>query len=196
MFLYLLLEGVFMTSLYFIRHAHSIYTSDEIGRPLSSQGLDDATKVIHLLAKEPVDFVISSPYKRAIQTVEGIAERIEQDVQIETDFRERLLTVKPVEDFQEAITKVWRYPSFSYPGGESNIVARQRGVNRTLKLLEEYKGKSIVIGTHGNLMVLVMQYFDQRFDFSFWQKLSMPDIYKLDFQQDRLKTVQSIWKEK
>lgn len=185
-----------MTSLYFIRHAHSIYSRDELGRPLSSKGLDDATKVTHLLAKEPIDFVISSPYKRAIQTVEGIAERIEQDVQIEPDFRERLLTLKPVEDFQEAITKAWSYPSFSYPGGESNSVARQRGVNRTLKLLEKYEEKSIVIGTHGNLMVLIMQYFDQRFDFSFWQKLSMPDIYKLDFRQDRLKTVQRIWKEK
>ncbi|WP_397540255.1 histidine phosphatase family protein [Rummeliibacillus pycnus] len=181
-----------MTVIYFVRHAHSTYTPDEMGRPLSEQGLRDADMVTELLAKEAIDLVITSPYKRAIQTVEGVAKRIGSDVRIYPDFRERLLTIEPVESFEEAIYKVWTDPSFSFPGGESNIEAQKRGVEATLEVLEQYEGKRIVIGTHGNLMVLIMQYFDERFDFSFWQQLAMPDIYKMEFKRNNLKSVERL----
>ena len=37
------------TNLYFVRHAHSTYSSDELGRPLSERGLVDARKVTEIL---------------------------------------------------------------------------------------------------------------------------------------------------
>ena len=182
-----------MTILYFVRHAHSIYTQDELGRPLSEQGLCDADTLTNLLDQEAIDIVMASPYKRAIQTVEGVARKIGRDVYIHPGFRERLLSVKPIENFEEAISKVWTDPSFSFPGGESNVEAQKRGVEATLKVLAQYEGKRILIGTHGNLMVLIMQYFDKRFDFSFWQQLAMPDIYKMEFKLNRLKSVERLW---
>lgn len=33
------------TNLYFVRHAHSTYTPDELGRPLSEKGIQDARMV-------------------------------------------------------------------------------------------------------------------------------------------------------
>jgi 2,3-bisphosphoglycerate-dependent phosphoglycerate mutase len=62
--------------------------------------------------------------------------------------------------------------------------------------LEKYEGKNIVIGTHGNIMVLIMNHFDHQYDFYFWKKLDMPDIYKLTFEQKKLIDVQRIWGEK
>ncbi|MGG0655273.1 histidine phosphatase family protein [Rummeliibacillus pycnus] len=182
-----------MTILYFVRHAHSIYTQDELGRPLSEQGFRDADTLTKLLDQEAIDIVMASPYKRAIQTVEGVAQKIGRDVYIHPDFRERLLSVKPVENFEEAISKVWTDPSFSFSGGESNIEAQKRGVEALLKVLAQYEGKRILIGTHGNLMVLIMQYFDKSFDFSFWQQLAMPDIYKMEFKMNRLNSVERLW---
>ncbi|WP_102694430.1 histidine phosphatase family protein [Rummeliibacillus pycnus] len=184
-----------MTIIYFVRHAHSLYTPDEMGRPLSEQGLCDADKLTKLLSTEAIDIVISSPYKRAIQTVEGVANRIGKDVHIHSDFRERLLSKEPVENFKEAITKVWTDPSFSFSGGESNIEAQKRGVEATLKVIAQYEGKRIVIGTHGNLMVLIMQYFDERYNLSFWEKLAMPDVYKLEFKRNKLILVERLWGE-
>jgi 2,3-bisphosphoglycerate-dependent phosphoglycerate mutase len=99
--------------MYFVRHAHSTYTPDEVGRPLSERGLVDAEKVTELLKKEEIDMVISSPYKRAIQTVEGIAKFLGKEVVIENGFKERTLAEKPVEDFNQAITKVWEDVHFS-----------------------------------------------------------------------------------
>lgn len=61
------------------------------------------------------------------------------------------------------------------------------------KFLEAHKGKNVVIGTHGNLMVLIMSYFDSKYGFTFWEELEMPDIYKLSFESRQLLKVERIW---
>ncbi|NRG46536.1 histidine phosphatase family protein [Bacillus sp. CRN 9] len=182
-----------LTNLYFVRHAHSTYTPDELGRSLSTKGLSDAERISNFLYNENIDIIISSPYKRAVQTVQGIAKVIGKEVIIEDDFKERNLSVKPVEDFNLAITKVWEEPTFSWEGGESNIISQKRGIKAMLKVLETYEGKNIAVGTHGNIMVLIMNYFDGKYDFSFWKDLDMPDIYKLTFDKKNLKEVKRIW---
>ncbi|MCJ7841014.1 histidine phosphatase family protein [Lederbergia sp. NSJ-179] len=181
------------TNLYLVRHAHSTYTPDELGRPLSERGFVDSTTVTELLKKEAIDYVYASPYKRAMQTVDGIANYIGQEFQIENHFKERVLAEKPVEDFTAAITKVWEEDDFNWNGGESNRMAQKRGVIATLQLLNKHEGKNIVIGTHGNIMVLIMNYFDHQYGFDFWKKLEMPDIYKLSFNGTNLIDVQRIW---
>ncbi|SET96535.1 2,3-bisphosphoglycerate-dependent phosphoglycerate mutase [Salinibacillus kushneri] len=181
------------TNLYFVRHAHSTYTPDELGRPLSERGFLDANTVTELLKKEAIDYVYSSPYKRAIQTVEGVAKYIDKEIILVEGFKERILAEKPVEDFIEAITKVWNDYDFSWKGGESNRIAQKRGVNTTYQVLEGNTGKNVVIGTHGNIMVLILNYFDNQYGFDFWKQLEMPDIYKLSFNGKKLIDVQRIW---
>ncbi|MDN4493005.1 histidine phosphatase family protein [Ureibacillus aquaedulcis] len=181
-----------MTNLYFVRHAHSAYTSDELNRPLSEKGFADATMVTKLLKTEEIGIVVSSPYKRAIQTVEGIAQYINTEIDIIDGLKERTLTTVPAKDFTIAIEKVWEDYNFSWEGGESNFVAQKRGVETTFTILEKYKGENIVIGTHGNIMVLIMNFFNGEYDFSFWQNLNMPDIYKLTFDGKVLKSVQRL----
>lgn len=181
------------TIVYLVRHAHSVYTPDEYRRPLSPKGLEDAARITDILQKEKIDLVISSPYKRAVQTVEGIAKIMGKKV-IEMDgFKERILSVMPVDDFGLAIAEVWRHPTFCLEGGESNNIAQKRGIQSLLQLLQTCEGKTMVIGTHGNLMALVMNYFDQRYDFNFWKNLDMPDMYKLTFEKNTLKDVSRVW---
>ncbi|MFP3669346.1 histidine phosphatase family protein [Priestia sp. SIMBA_032] len=181
-----------MTNLYMVRHAHSIYTPDEMGRSLSKKGLLDAKQIINLLKKEDIHIAISSPYKRAFQTIEGVANHFKLDIQIEFELRERTLSSYPIDDFETAITKVWDDPSFCLKGGESNTIAQQRGIACIFKILEKHKGKNIVIGTHGNIMVLIMNYFDAKYDFDFWKNLQMPDIYKLSFEDTNLKSISKV----
>ncbi|WP_002149038.1 histidine phosphatase family protein [Bacillus cereus] len=173
-----------MTTIYFVRHAHSTYTKEERERPLSEKGWLDAQNITSLLKDEKIDVVISSPYERAIQTVEGIANANKLSIQLEEDLRERLLSKEPVQDFNDAIQKVWEDWTFAYEGGESNDVAQRRAVLCMQNILGKYKGKNIVIGTHGNIMVLLMNYFDSKYDFQFWKTLHMPDVYKLIFDNN------------
>ena len=76
-----------MTTIYFVRHAHSTYTKEERERPLSEKGQLDAENVTHLLKDRHIDVVISSPYKRAIQTVQGIANTYHVSIEIEEDLQ-------------------------------------------------------------------------------------------------------------
>ncbi|AAU18681.1 MULTISPECIES: histidine phosphatase family protein [Bacillus] len=181
-----------MTIIYFVRHAHSTYTKEERERPLSEKGHLDAENVTHLLKDKHIDVVISSPYKRAIQTVQGIANTYHVSIEIEEDLRERLLSSEPVADFNDAIENVWEDWSFAYEGGESNDVAQRRAVICMQNILKKYEDKNIVIGTHGNIMVLLMNYFDSKYDFQFWKTLHMPDVYKLTFDNNRFISAERI----
>lgn len=173
-----------MTTIYFVRHAHSTYTKEERERPLSEKGHLDAENVTRLLKDKHIDVVISSPYKRAIQTVQGIANTYHVSIEIEEDLRERLLSSEPVADFNDAIENVWEDWSFAHEGGESNDVAQRRAVICLQNILKKYEDKNIVIGTHGNIMVLLMKYFDSKYDLQFWKTLHMPDVYKLTFDNN------------
>ncbi|WP_409250847.1 histidine phosphatase family protein [Bacillus sp. SCS-153A] len=173
------------TNVYFVRHAHSIYTPDEMGRPLSEKGFADSAGVADVLAREKIDVFISSPYLRAVQTIQGAADQFGKGIILIDGFKERKLSEKPVESFDNAIEKVWQDWKFSWEGGESNLAAQERGVKVLREVLEEYEGKNIVVGTHGNIMVLIMNYFERTCDFDFWKKLEMPDIYRLSFDGER-----------
>lgn len=171
-----------VTAIYLVRHAHSVYTPDELARPLSEKGMDDREKITELLSENEIDVFLSSPYLRAAQTIEGAANDYRKEIIPIEGFKERTLTEAPAADFQSAISKVWNDWTFSWEGGESNQAAQTRGVQSLFNVLEDYQGQNVVIGTHGNLMVLIMNYFDKRYDFEFWKRLEMPDIYKLTFQ--------------
>ncbi|MGN7890986.1 histidine phosphatase family protein [Bacillus sp. 22475] len=183
-----------MTTIYFVRHAHSTYTKEERERPLSEKGHCDAENVTHLLKDKHIDVVISSPYKRAIQTVQGIANTYKLSIQTEEDLRERLLSTEPVSNFNDAMQNVWEDWSFAYEGGESNDVAQRRAVICMQNILKQYEGKKIVIGTHGNIMVLLMNYFNSKYDLEFWKTLHMPDVYKLNFDKNRFISAERIEK--
>ena len=181
-----------ITNIYFLRHAESSYTPDELNRPLSEKGLIEAKKVTELLSHENITKVISSPYKRAIQTVEGTANYFGLTISIDEGFRERKLADSSVVNFDKVIIKYWENFDFSLYGGETGYFAQDRGVQSLKSVFNKYSGRNVVIGTHGNIMVLIMNYFDKKYNYDFWNSLNMPDIYKLSFEDGTLVDVKHI----
>jgi len=181
-----------LTSLYFVRHAHADWTPDE-NRPLSAQGAKDAVRVADLLQEYPIRAIYTSPYRRAKQTVEPLAKRLDLPLSIEPDLRERSLGSGPFEDFFQAVATVWQDPSFAHPGGESNAAARQRGVSTIQRLKRQHQGDHIVISTHGNLMALMLQHYQPALDFEFWQAITMPDVYVLSFNSSDQIVLERVW---
>lgn len=182
------------TNIYLVRHAQSIYTPDELNRPLSENGFKDAEKITEVLLTEDIGVVLSSPYKRAIQTVEGAAKNAKVEIIIEEGFKERKITETSVEDFDSAMIKLWTNYDFVFEGGESNLEAQKRGIESLSKVLSKYSGKNIAIGTHGNIMVLIMNFFDDLYGYDFWKNLSMPDIYKLKFEDNKFIGAEKVYK--
>ncbi|QVK19076.1 histidine phosphatase family protein [Mycoplasmatota bacterium] len=181
------------TNIYLVRHAHSIYSEDELGRPLSNIGHQMVSKVTNLLINHNIHKIISSPYKRAIQTIENLALTINKEIEIVEGFRERKLGELKDIDFMEALKQVWTDSSFSFPLGESNLIAQKRGIIALNTILNNYQGKNIVIGTHGNIMVLIMNYFNNKIGLEFWKQLKMPDIYQLSFEDNIFIQQTKIW---
>ncbi|WP_258235034.1 histidine phosphatase family protein [Paenibacillus agaridevorans] len=62
------------TIIYFVRHAESPYIAGmERSRGLSENGILHAIEVKNILINQDIDYIISSPYERAIQTVQPLA---------------------------------------------------------------------------------------------------------------------------
>ena len=68
-----------MTTVYFIRHAEPERSADSIYNdstyPLSEKGIIDRKLVTDFLQDKKIDVVLSSPFKRAVDTVVDFAER-------------------------------------------------------------------------------------------------------------------------
>lgn len=171
-----------MNTFYLVRHAHSAWSPDE-NRPLSDQGLADANRVADILQQFPISMIFSSPYQRARQTITPLAALLDIDVKIEPDLRERFLSDSEVEDFFTAVEATWEDWSYNHPGGESNLVAQERGLTVISGLQEKYNSEHIVLSTHGNLLTLILQHFDPTINYWFWKSLTMPDIYRLSMPQ-------------
>lgn len=180
--------------MFLVRHAHADWTPDE-NRPLSNQGRDDAARLADLLQDYPLCAIYTSPYRRAEQTVRPLAVRLALPITIEPDLRERNLGNGPFEDFYQAVAAVWEDTSYAHPGGESNLTAQQRGLAVIHQLKNKHPGDDIVISTHGNLMALILQYFEPSIDFEFWKSLTMPDVYVLNFDASNQGKIDRVWSE-
>lgn len=64
-----------ITAVYFVRHAVPNYNNhDDMTRELTVQGLRDRKLVTDFLLDKNIDVVLSSPYKRAVDTIKEFAD--------------------------------------------------------------------------------------------------------------------------
>lgn len=137
-----------------------------------------------------MDVIISSPYYRAIQTIEEIANDRNLEIQLFEELKERSIKDRlPEEKILQVIKKSFDDKDYCLPGEETTRQAQERAIPVMKHLLNEYKGKNIVIGTHGNIMTIIMNYFDQQYGYAFWKSTTKPDIYKLSFFEKNLNNV-------
>ena len=129
-----------------------------------------------------IDHIVCSEALRARQTVAPLAQRLGLPVTIDPDLRERKLAAQPfgnAADFREAVRATWQDPHFAHPGGESNAAAQVRGVAVIRRLVVSDPGAHIAIGTHGNLLTLMLRHYLPAIGFGFWASLEMPDLVVL-----------------
>ncbi|WLR57486.1 histidine phosphatase family protein [Mesobacillus subterraneus] len=187
-----------ITEVYFVRHAHSAFSLEhEETRELSEKGWRDAEKVTQILIQENINQIISSSYVRARQTVDGLANLLDMEIELDPRFRERNLAARNhhFDNPEEAMQKVFSNPVFKFPGGESNNEVKQRGIKGLRDAVDKYKGQKIAVGIHGNIMACTMNYFDKKYDFEFWKQTTKPDIYKLSISECfELVACERLWK--
>ena len=185
------------TTFFMIRHAESLFVfGQERIRKLSEQGEIEANNIKERLKQEKIDVIVSSPYTRAIQTIEGIANERKMEITIFEGLKERSIKGAykiPAEEIERAIKKSYSVKDYCLPGGETTRQAQERAIPVIKQLLNEYKGKNIVVGTHGSIMTIMMNYFDEQYGYVFWKSTTKPDVYKLSFSENELINVKRLW---
>jgi 2,3-bisphosphoglycerate-dependent phosphoglycerate mutase len=163
-----------MDELYIVRHCAA--TGQEPDAPLSDVGLAQASALAAALPSGCVHRIISSPYRRAIQTITPFADRNGLSIDIDDRLRERSLGAPDDLDWRKALQQTFEDLDLTFSGGESNRAAMARGIG----VIKDIDGASkVMLVTHGNLMAMLLQSFDPAFGFEQWSRLTNPDIYRV-----------------
>jgi len=176
-----------MTTVYFVRHAEPNYANhDDMSRELSDKGLKDRRLVTDFFADKHIDAVLSSPYKRAIDTVRDFADSKGLDIIILDGFRERKVDSVWIEDFDTFSRNQWDDFSYKLSDGECLKEVQQRNILELSSVLEQYKDKNIVIGSHGTALSTIINYYDKTFGYSDFKEIRylMPWIVEFEFEDN------------
>ncbi|MGE1012532.1 histidine phosphatase family protein [Bacillus wiedmannii] len=186
------------TYIYMVRHGESSkLEGSERTRGLTEKGSLDAHRITDILKTEGIDTFISSPYKRAVLTIEKTANFYEKEILIYENLKECMFSsgdqVILDREVYSLVKKMFSDPDFALTEGESYKDCQRRVVKVLKEILMDFQGQKIVIGTHGLVMTLMMNYFDKQYGFEFLIHTSKPDIYKLEFNDEQLLNVKKLW---
>lgn len=187
-----------MTTIYFVRHAEPNYENhDDMSRELSDKGLKDRRLVTAFLMNKEIDIVLSSPYKRAVDTVKEFADANGLKVKLIEDFRERKVENKWIDDFIGFCKKQWSDFEYKLSDGECLKEVQNRNISALNQVLEDYSGMNVVVGSHGTALSTIINYFDPTFGYEEFEKIRclMPWIVKFSFEGNRCLEIQkyNLW---
>jgi 2,3-bisphosphoglycerate-dependent phosphoglycerate mutase len=163
-----------MSRMLLVRHCESSGPWPEA--PLTDRGRAQAGRLADFLTGCRIDAVVSSPYRRARDTIAPFAASSGLAVSIDPRLAERRMSEEPDADWKATLRRSFDDPDHRLPGAESarETVARGRAA---LDDLLTSPWRMPVAVTHGQLMGLVLHTFDSRFGFARWEEMSTPDVY-------------------
>ena len=178
-----------MTAIYFIRHAEADNTNrDGRNRPLTEKGLADRRLVTKFLQDKNIDAVLSSPFKRAVDTVADFAEKNSFEIELIEDFRERKSDSDWLResDFFPFIERQWADFSYKLSDGECLAEVQERNISALNKVLKKYENKIVAIGTHGMALSTIINYYDKSYGYEDFVAMIdiAPWVVRMDFDEN------------
>ncbi|MGI1806616.1 histidine phosphatase family protein [Exiguobacterium sp. TDN 0502] len=172
-----------MSTIYLIRHCET--TGQAPDASLTPRGEEQAQRLCTQLLELPINHIISSPYRRAIDSIHPLATALKLPITHEDDLKERRLSAVPLDDWQHHLRQTFSDPDYTCPGGESSRIATGR-ITRVVEEALQQQDESILV-THGNLLSLYLHSIDPTFGFEESLQLKNPDIFKVTrFQQQTI----------
>ncbi len=167
-----------------VRHAEPMpvgtpgYADDD--RPLTDAGRAAAAELAIELEGYEVTAMYSSPFARSRETLEPLARLRELQIHVLVDLRERRLSIEQHDDWRDTLARSWADPDFALPGAESGREAQRRAIG-VLDLLRtrHADGGRLVLGSHGNLIGLLLQTLEPEVDCAFHLAMPNPALYRL-----------------
>ena len=166
-----------------VRHCESMGQQPDAA--LTASGAAAAVALAGPLAAFQPDAIYSSPYRRAMATVEPLAARSGQDVRTDMRLSERVLSEEPLADWLAHLNRSFEDGDYRLPKGESLNQAQARGLAALLDIAT-VGHRLPVIASHGNLISALLRSVDPAFGFEDWRTLRNPDLFELTHDGGRL----------
>ena len=184
-----------MTHIYFVRHAEPDFSvHDDRSRPLTEKGMRDREKVTERLMDKQISAVLSSPYRRAFDTVSHLADALGLPIEPVEDFRERRVDSVWIDDFNAFARQQWADFDYKLTGGECLREVQARNIAALNDVLLRYAGQSVAIGSHGTALSTVISRFNPSFGYEDFRRIQpvMPLIVHLTFEGNQCLSIQFI----
>ena len=178
-----------MTTIYFVRHAEADNTNrDGRNRPLTAKGLADRRLVTEFLQDKKIDAVLSSPFKRAVDTISEYADINSFEIELIEEFREQRSSSDMRKDnphFSQVMIDQWLDTSYTYSDGESIAEVQERNIAALNDVLIRYKDKTVVIGTHATALTTIINNFDKTYGYDGFMAMVdiLPWVAKMNFNE-------------
>jgi 2,3-bisphosphoglycerate-dependent phosphoglycerate mutase len=179
-----------LKSVYMVRHCKA--EGQEPEAALTAQGWNQVEQLRSLFADIQLQAAVSSPYRRARQTLECLSGRTEVSIEIDERLSERVLSSEQMKDWLECLEQTFVEADLCFIGGESSRSAASRIISILQELLDSDK-RTFVLVTHGNLLSLLLRNYEDRFGFAEWKSLSNPDVYRLTFCRGEFIRMDRVW---
>lgn len=182
-----------MTAIYFIRHAEPNYNNhDDLTRELSPKGLKDRKLVTEYLKDKNIQVALSSPFKRAIDTIKDFTDANNLPIEVIDDFCERRVDSGWIEDFNAFAKKQWADFDYKLSDGECLREVQERNITALHEVLRKYNGNNIIVGSHGTALSTIINYFYPDFGYEQFEEIRgvMPWIVKFEFDDEECKKLQ------
>jgi len=167
-----------MKKIYVVRHCQAL--GQDADAPLSNKGMEQACQLADFLSNYEITQIISSPYKRAIQSIEPFSKQCNISIVEDVRLKERILSTTDLTDWVVKLKSTFDNMSIRYEGGESSHYALKRVVD----VVEEHRNlNNFLLVTHGNIMSLLLHYYDSSYGFNEWKNLTNPDVYCISIGQ-------------
>lgn len=168
-----------MTTIYIIRHCAA--SGQEPDAHLTQAGREQALSLAGFLSDAGIERIVSSPYTRAVQSIEALAKALAVEVETDGRLKERVLSSGNLPDWFEQLKNTFDDRDLVLEGGESSTQALER-ISQVVQELESSDCERTAIVTHGNIMALLVSRYIDGFGFEGWRRLSNPDVYALTIE--------------
>lgn len=172
-----------MKKIYLVRHCETV--SQDRESPLTEKGYEQADQLAQFFASTQVDAIISSPFLRARESIELLAKRRNIEIIEDERLAERVLSCDNLLDWYEKLRETFTDLNRAYKGGESS----REAMKRIVEVIEEIRQSNVnntIVVTHGNILALLLRYYDDAFGFEQWEQLRNPDVFLVESDTNRL----------
>ena len=164
-----------MPDVIMLRHCESAGWASN--SPLTSRGYEQAVGLVDVLQEMSVDYVASSPFQRAYESIAPFAESQNLEIHIDDRLAERTRSDEPLENWEEWVRQSFMNLDFRAPGGESGREVARRWLMALSEGLElDYNLP--FLSTHGQLLSFLANSFDPGFDYERSSAMDYPALMR------------------